>query len=327
MAYELKDRLVVGVASSALFDLAESDAVFQSGGEAPYRTYQEEHIDDQLAPGVAFAFVQRLLDLNDLKGAADPVVEVIVLSKNDPTTGLRVMRSIASHGLPITRAIFTQGKSLFEYIGALEMSLFLSANEADVRSAVALRFPAGRVMGSELPYAEDGGEVRVAFDFDGVVADDGSERIFKGGGLAEFQKHESSHVEEPLEPGPLKQLLADLNRIQTLELARKEVQPEYELRVRISIVTARNAPAHERAVRTLESWGVTVNDAFFLGGISKGSILKVLRPHMFFDDQEDHLKSTAVHAASVHVPFGVANEVEPEPPIDLSVSAELGEVA
>lgn len=308
MPYELQNRLVVGVASSALFDLTESDEIFRTKGEDAYRKYQEGRIDETLAPGVAFPFLQRLLGLNDLRTPGDPVVEVIVLSKNDPTTGLRVMRSIEAHGLPITRAAFTQGKSPYGYIAALEMSLFLSADEEDVRSAISLGFPAGRVMGGEVAYEEDGGEVRVAFDFDGVLADDGSERIFQGpGGLMEFQRHEVSNVERPLVAGPLRELLKDLHMIQKMELAKKEAQPDYTPRVRISLVTARNAPAHERAVRTLESWGVNVNDAFFLGGISKASILEVLRPHIFFDDQKAHLTLATAHAASVHVPFGIAN--------------------
>lgn len=131
MPYELDARLVIGVASSALFDLAESDAYFLKHGEEAYRVYQDEHIDDQLQPGVAFPFIQRLLGLNDLR-PEDPLVEVIVLSRNDPNTGLRVMRSVASYGLPMTRAVFTRGRSPHEYIPAFSMSLFLSADRKSV---------------------------------------------------------------------------------------------------------------------------------------------------------------------------------------------------
>lgn len=88
MACELADRLVVGVASSALFDLTDSDAYFREHGELAYREYQDEHLAEPLPPGVAFPFIQRLLHLNDLR-PDDPFVEVIVLSRNDPDTGLR----------------------------------------------------------------------------------------------------------------------------------------------------------------------------------------------------------------------------------------------
>lgn len=116
MPYDLESRLVVGVASSAVFDLRESDKVFRREGEQEYRKYQESHLNESLGKGIAFSFVRRLLSLNDLSSdpVRDPLVEVILLSRNDPDTGMRVMKSIAHHGLSMTRAIFMQGKSPYE---------------------------------------------------------------------------------------------------------------------------------------------------------------------------------------------------------------------
>ncbi|WP_138945659.1 5'-nucleotidase [Plantibacter sp. M259] len=308
MPYELGQRLVIGIASSALFDLSESDAYFRANGEDLYRQYQAQRIEETLAPGVAFGFIRKLLGLNDLR-PDDPVVEVIVLSQNDPSTGLRVMRSIESHGLLISRAIFTQGEAPYEYIGALSMSLFLSGREQSVRDAMSAGFPAGLVIESVGRTRDDDDIVRVALDFDGVIASDESERVFQGsGGLAAYHQNEIDKRTVPLERGPLAEFLRDLNMIQAIERTRLVVDPEYRLRLRVSIVTARNAPAHERAVHTLEEWGVTVNDAFFLGGIDKGTILEVMRPDIYFDDQQGHLESTSKHAASVHIPYGIANE-------------------
>ncbi|MCK9792315.1 5'-nucleotidase [Isoptericola sp. 4D.3] len=216
MPYELADRLVVGVASSALFDMAESDAVFRSQGEEAYRLHQEAHIDGTLKPGVAFPFLRRLLALNDLR-PDDPLVEVIVLSKNDPSTGLRVMRSIATHGLDITRSVFTQGKAPYDYIPALDMSLFLSGDPTDVRAAVDLGLPAGQVPSSSAATEDDGHELRIAFDFDGVLAADDSERIYQGEGVEKFREHEQEHQAIPLNPGPLSGFLRDVNRIQSVE--------------------------------------------------------------------------------------------------------------
>lgn len=305
MPYELENMLVVGVASSALFDLGDSDAVFREHGESQYREYQEQHIADALEPGVAFPFIKRLLSLNDLSD--QPLVEVIVLSRNDPETGLRVMRSIAHHGLPITRAIFMQGRSPYDYIGALNMSLFLSQNRGDVRVALDTGFAAGQVLGS--PAADpEGTDLRIAFDFDGVLADDSSELVMQTKGLSAFHTHEAEHLDEPLPEGKLSDFLRAINRIQDIEESRVNADPNYHRRVHVSIVTARNAPAHERVVRTLQSWGVRVNDAFFLGGIEKARILRVLKPHIFFDDQLGHLESAADEIPSVHVPFGVVND-------------------
>lgn len=303
--------LVVGVASSALFDLAEADAMFREHGETRYRDYQEQHIADPLRPGVAFPFIKRLLSLNDLSEDGTPLVEVIVLSRNDPETGLRVMRSIAHHALSISRAIFMQGRSPYEYMGVLNMSLFLSQNENDVRVALEAGFAAGQVVG--LP-AEDlnSMDLRIAFDFDGVLADDSSERVMQADGLPAFHAHESEHLDEPLPEGKLSEFLRGINRIQDIEEARVTEDSTYKRRVHVAIVTARNAPSHERVVRTLQSWGLRVNDAFFLGGIEKAKILRVLRPHLFFDDQLGHLQGAADEIPSVHVPFGVINDPNTE---------------
>lgn len=308
MPYELDNKLVVGVASSALFDLSEADAVFRQHGEGPYREYQESHLDVPLRPGGAFPFVRRLISLNDLSDGGDSLVEVIVLSRNDPETGLRVMRSVAHHGLAISRAIFMQGRSPYEYIGALNMSLFLSQNAADVREATEAGFAAGQILGSP---AEDpnGTDLRIAFDFDGVLADDSSERIMQANGLPAFHAHEAKHQTEPIAEGRLSEFLRAINRIQDLEEERLQVEPSYNRRVHVAIVTARNAPSHERVVNTLKSWGLRVNDAFFLGGIEKARILRVLRPHIFFDDQLGHLEGAADEVPSVHVPFGIVNEL------------------
>ncbi|NXY99502.1 5'-nucleotidase [Streptomyces sp. BR123] len=308
MKYDLSQRLVVGIASSALFDLTESDAVFREQGEPAYRAYQEEHREDALDKGVAFPFVRRLLSLNDLAThPGDPLVEVIILSRNDPDTGLRVMRSVEAYNLPITRAIFRPGRSSHRFMPALNMSLFLSANAQDVREAVAAGLPAGHVLASASADDPEDPELRIAFDFDGVLADDSSERVFQADGIDGFRAHEVLNAATPHDPGPLRDFLAGINRIQRREEDEHRERPDYLPRVRVSLVTARNAPAHERAVRSLKKWGLRVDDAFFLGGIDKSAVIATLQPHMFFDDQVGHLGGTASSAPSVHVPFGVAN--------------------
>lgn len=308
MPYDLSDRLVVGIASSALFDLEDSNAVFEVEGEEVYRRYQEEHINDTLAPGVAFSFVRRLLSLNDLAPPDDPLVEVIILSRNDPDTGLRVMKSVQSHGLPITRAVFMQGRSPYRFMPAFNMSLFLSNNKADVAEAVARELPAGQVLPSPAVDEDHTGDLRIAFDFDGVLASDESERIMQQtGNLQAFHEHETANSATPHSPGPLKAFLAAVNRIQDREEAHRLEQPNYRIRLHVALVTARNAPSHERAVKSLKEWGVRVNDAFFLGGVEKARVLEILKPHIFFDDQETHLGPASQVAPSVHVPFGLIN--------------------
>ena len=314
MSYELGKRLVIGVASSAVFDLTESDQVFKSKGEAEYRKYQAKNIKKPLNKGVAFSFIKRLLSLNDLSDdpSEDPLVEVVLLSRNDPDTGLRVMKSIEHHHLQISRAIFMQGKSPYEYIPALSISLFLSGNLSDVREAIKRGYPAGHVLSSTIIDEEDDDDLRLAFDFDGVLADDESETVMHTtNDLKQFHNHETKNILQPHTPGPLKEFLVKISAIQLREENKKKIDIQYKNRLRVSIVTARNAPSHERALNTLKKWGVMANDAFFLGGVDKGLVLGVLKPHIFFDDQSGHLNSTSKVAPSVHIPFGIKNVVEP----------------
>ncbi len=309
MAYELGNRLVIGVASSAMFDLSESDQVFRNKGEEEYRKYQTANVENPLDKGVSFSFVKRLLSLNDLSEnpESDPLVEVVLLSRNDPDTGLRVMKSIKHHNLPITRAIFMQGKSPYEYIPALSISLFLSGNASDVKEAIGMGYPAGYVMKSTI-IDDDSDDLRIAFDFDGVLADDESETVMHNtNDLNQFHDYETKNVLQPHNPGPLKEFLVKISAIQRVEEEKKTIDAEYKNRLRVSIVTARNAPSHERALNTLKDWGVMTNDAFFLGGVDKGLILGVLKPHIFFDDQSGYLSSTSSVAPSVHIPFGIKN--------------------
>lgn len=302
-------KLVVGVASSALFDLTEGQAVFESAGVKAYRGYQQERLREPLSPGIAFPFVQRLLSLNSIPGAH---IDVIVMSRNSPETGLRVMHSIAHHRLPITRAVFREGRSSYAFMPAFGMSLFLSANAEDVKQAVADGLPAGRVLHGGVG-ADDGKDLRVAFDFDGVLADDSSESVYAEHGLETYTDHERQHAGEALPPGPLAPFLESLNQIQELEDELAEAG-DYSPRLRVSLVTARSAPAHERAINSLAKWGLRVDDAFFLGGLEKAPIINELSPHLFFDDQLRHLAQDGLSAPAVHVPFGVRNRpADPTP--------------
>jgi 5'-nucleotidase len=306
MAFSLQHKLVIAVASSALFDLTESHSVYLTKGVNEYRQFQRDHENNVLAPGVAFGLIRRLLSLNG-DSEADRVVEVILLSRNDPDTGLRVLNSMKPHGLDITRAVFVSGRDPYIYLNAFGASLFLSANEDDVKNAINQKAPAGRVFPTE--FRDDNEpELRVAFDFDGVITDDSAEAIFKSGGLAAFQQMEieNATVVHPL--GPLFPFFAKLAELHERETEKKEKDRNYKRRLRIAIVTARNAPAHERVVRSLRAWGINVDEAFFLGGIDKARVLEVYRPHIFFDDQIGHIEGAARVAPCAHVPFGIANE-------------------
>jgi 5'-nucleotidase len=256
-------------------------------------------LDQPAPPGVALSLVRKLLAFND-DGAKR--VEVVMLSRNDPVSGMRVFRSAQAHGLAqLQRGVFTQGRDPFHYLRPLGAHLFLSANGADVAQALALGHPAAQVA-THAAHASDAHphEVRIAFDGDAVLFSDEAERVFQSGGLHAFQSHEVEKADLPLPPGPFQPFLTALHRLQQAGGAR--------MRIRTALVTARSAPAHERPIRTLLHWGVTVDEALFLGGLPKGEFLREFQPDFFFDDQTGHIAHAARHVPSGHVAAGVTNE-------------------
>ncbi|WP_270168708.1 5'-nucleotidase [Paenibacillus sp. SYP-B4298] len=304
MAYKIEEKIVIAVASSALFDLEESHRVFQDQGEDKYRIYQRDNELKILGQGVAFPLIKRLLNINT---ESTQPVEVVLLSRNDPDTGLRVFKSIEHYKLPISRAVFVTGNNPFRYMEAFNASLFLSANSEDVEKAVAKGYPAGCIYPSEFVDNEDDHELRLAFDFDGIVADDSAETIYQEGKLKEFQIHETKNANEPLPQGPLFRFFHEISKLQKIVSEIRKNDPSYKMKIRVAIATARNAPAHERVITTLRKFDIRVDEAFFLGGIDKARVLSIFQPHIFFDDQKSHIESVAKVAPSVHVPFGITN--------------------
>ena len=297
MPTSLDGRLVVALSSRALFDFEDENRVFEASDDRAYMQLQLQRLDQPAEPGVAFSLVHKLLAFN--RGAA-PRVEVVVLSRNDPVSGMRVFRSCQHYGLAVERGVFTRGQSPWRYLKPLNANLFLSVNESDVRSALAAGVPAARVYPhSARASTAHPGEVRIAFDGDAVLFSDESERVYQDAGLAAFQAHETARASTPLAPGPFKPLLEALQRLQN--------EPADAMRVRTALVTARSAPAHERAIRTLMDWHIDVDEAMFLGGLPKGGFLREFEPDFFFDDQTGHIESAAAHVPAGHVASGIAN--------------------
>jgi len=293
-------QLVVAISSRALFDFEEENELFDLRDDRPYIELQLSRLDQLAKPGVAFRLVRKLLGFN-----ADGVkrVEVVILSRNDTYSGLRVMKSVAGNKLSIERAVFTRGREPWAYLRPLKANLFLSRNSQDVRDALNAGFPAAVIFAGTQGADSHPGEVRIAFDGDAVLFGDDAERVFREKGLEAFQAHEADHATRPLPPGPFKPLLEALHRLQ-----QADDRDKVPMRLRTALVTARGAPAHERAVRTLMDWNIHVDEAMFLGGLDKGPFLGAFEPDFFFDDQTRHVHSASRHVPAGHVPHGIANE-------------------
>jgi len=297
MSVTLEGQLVVAISSRALFDFEEENKIFEQGDDRAYMNLQLERLEEPARPGVAFSLVRKLLAFNDAQAQR---VEVVILSRNDPVSGMRVFRSAQHYGLPIQRGSFTRGQSPWRYLKPLNANLFLSTHLSDVRAALDAGVPAAQVYPhSALASEAHPHEVRIAFDGDAVLFSDEAERVFQAEGLSAFQKHESDKAAQPLLAGPFKPLLAALHRLQ------QEGTPA--MRIRTALVTARSAPAHERAIRTLMNWNIEVDEAMFLGGLPKGEFLREFEPDFFFDDQTGHIESAARHVPAGHVASGISN--------------------
>ena len=300
-ATSFEGRLVVAISSRALFDFEEENRLFEAEDDRAYMQLQMQRVDQPALPGVAFSLVNKLLAFNTPK---QPRVEVVILSRNDPVSGMRVFRSVQHYGLTLERGVFTRGQPPWRYLRPLAANLFLSTNEADVRSALAVGVPAARVYPeSARASAAHPAEVRIAFDGDAVLFSDEAERVFQRDGLNAFQNHERERAATPLAPGPFKPLLEALHRLQR--------EPVAGMQLRTALVTARSAPAHERAIRTLLDWQIEVDEAMFLGGLAKGEFLREFEPDFFFDDQTGHIENAALHVPAGHVAAGVSND-EPQ---------------
>lgn len=300
MPIDLHDTLVVGITSSALFDMSEADAIYRTKGLAAYTEHQLRNAEVPLQPGTGFALVKALLRLNrpaTKKQAEIRVAEVVVASKNSPATCERLYNSIKHWGLDdIQRSFLTGGRPIAPYLHAFSVDLFLSRSMEDVETALAFDIPAAVVYAAPQNGAADIDEIRIAFDGDAVLFSDESELVFQHHGLEQFVENERSKAKIPLPEGPFFKLLKTLSMLQSSEKDSNKAP------VRIALITARSMPTHERVIRTLKLWNVRIDEAFFMGGVPKTEVLRTFQPHIFFDDQEAHCDRAADVVATALVP-------------------------
>ena len=300
MVFDLSKSLVIGVSSRALFDLSIEDALFHSKGLKAYKDYQLVHENEILNPGPAFPLIKAILNLNARFPSKRPV-EVIIMSRNSAETSLRIFNSIQHYNLDISRAVLSGGAPLTEYLTAFNISLFLSQDEKSVEAAIQAGCASAILYSQPDNSLTELEEIRIAFDGDAVLFSEESEKIYQEEGLDAFLAHEKRNAKKPLPEGPFAKLLRALALIQA---DCTDKMPS----LRTALVTARNGPAHERVIRTLRTWGLEVNEVFFLGGVPKSQILKAFKPHMFFDDHTGHCEEAAQFVPTGRVPAAIRKE-------------------
>jgi len=309
MGLDLSNTLVIGISATALFDLSEADAVFRKKYKedkdtaiSQYRQYMMKKENDKLKDGTGMPLVEALLNLNKYKKKEDksPLVEVVVMSRNSPETGIQVFNNIRSKKLSITRHAFTGGESVTDYLEAFDVDLFLTTNKKDAQKVIDSNICAVALVKKPPDDMEKipEGQVRIAFDGDAVIFDESSELVYKVDGIKKFYANEDSKQNIPMKEGPYAGLLRKLSALQDRLPFSVEYSP-----VRIAIVTARNTPAEMRVIKTLRAWGIYVDEIFFLGGVDKSKILRAFKAHIFFDDQDTHLDKTSHYIPSGKVPY------------------------
>ena len=293
MAYTLQDKLVIAISSRALFNLEEENTIYDNEGLESYYTHQLENLEKPLERGSAFRFVQNLLAIN--KKFDNKLIEVIILSRNNAATGLRIGRSIEYYNLDIERTGWTAGTPVARYLEAFKVDLFLSVYTPDVEEAVNSGVAAATILPHTPVSDKETDIVKIAFDGDAVLFGNESEKVYQKGGLDAFIAHERENAKNPLSKGPFFKFLKIISEIQ-------DRFPMENSPIRTALVTARSFSTHERVLATLGGWGVRVDEAFFQGGVQKYEVIKAFGADIFFDDQDAHLKHASKVTPSAKVP-------------------------
>lgn len=302
MPYDISNKLKVAVTTRALFKLESENRLYEEKGRDEYEKYQISKENEILSKGAAFSLVKSLLYINTLEETKDQV-EVIIVTRNNATTGLRIFNSIEKYGLPITRGCFSGGSSLTPYLEALNVDLFLTANETDAQSAIDAGIPAAVLLTNNIPDYDmnNDNKIRIAFDGDAVIFAEDSELIYKKQGLESFKNNENLQADIPMNEGPFAKFLKTISKLQSL-------RRDDDL-IRTALITARDAPSHKRVIKTLREWNVRIDEMFFLGGLPKEPFLKAFGAQIFFDDQKAYTQPASVVVPSGTVPYNSKSEL------------------
>lgn len=290
--------LTIAVSTRTLFQIEDGNKIFEKDGQAAFNEYMRSKEDRPLRKGVAYSLVRKLLSLNNLSPDGSRLVDVVMLSRNSPDAGMRVMNSVQHYGLDIERAVFTQGGDRFKYAKALGAHLFLSTTHADVKRAIEQGLAAATLLPSEHLDDETDHLVKIAFDGDSVLFSSEADDCYRKGGLAAFRQSEVDNATIPLGAGPFKTFLSELHSLQ-------QKLPTENAPLRIALVTARGMPAHARVIHTLRSWNIRVDEGIFAAGCPKGPLLDAFSADIFFDDTLRNIDSArSFNVMSGHVPYG-----------------------
>ncbi|CAF1333626.1 unnamed protein product [Adineta steineri] len=318
---ESSSKLVMCISSTALFDCNESHTIWKRDGLEAYIKHQREHIGIPLKPGVGFPLVRSLLELN--KVVDQPVVEIVLVSRNDTESGQRIRESINNYKLAIKKMAFTGGTDVTNYLPAWKCDLFLSTEEEQVRKVLSgitsdpfEGIAAGLIYNLTpelLPvqpavvpsdnsiivssatsrrsnvasWAKD--QVRIVFDGDDVLYSKEPESK-----LTEYFEQETGSV--LLTKGPMQAFALKLQNV------RRALGDSNRWRIRTFLIIANTETNAERVFCTLKEWGLDIDETFILDGSDRTPFLRVIDPSIFFDYLNEHIEPIHSDIPAAHVP-------------------------
>lgn len=295
---------IITVSARVLFDLEDNHQYFKKHGEKLFIEYQRKNENTPLKPGSGFSLIKKFLDLNEHYVEGEKPFEFVLLSRNSPETGLQIFNMIEKMNLQIHRAVFTSGTSSSQYLKAIGANLMLSSNPIEVKKALDYGIAAATVIPSTVKdnLSALDSKIRIAFDGDAVLFNDEAEKVHAQGGMTAFREHEIKNAKKPLGEGPFKPFLEVIHNFQ-------ETFPDQQTcPIRTALVTARGMPTHKRAILTLRSWGVRIDEGIFMDGKDKGPMLKAFGADLFLDDSQRNIQNALnEHITSAHVPNGIRN--------------------
>lgn len=303
MEVSSRKPLTIGISSRALLNLEPENAVYEkhlkisrAAAIEAFIQYQQEHRGDIIPKGVAFPLIKALLDLN--KTLSDPdgprAIEIVVISRNHPDCGTRVLHSLKHHGLEICQGAFTGGDPVLPELRMFDVDLFLSYEESDVLAAVNAGISAAKIFGGPVDPAEYNPMPLLAFDGDSTIFSDESDRAYLAGKMKGFREHEAAKAGIPLPEGPMARF------VHALSLIHRSA-PIDRPPIKMALVTSRDLHLMSRPLDTLRGWGIHLDKCYAVSRMKKQRILQHLKPLMFFDNDPKHCADAAVCTPTAHV--------------------------
>ena len=272
----------------------DAEALIQTEGPTPFR------------PHAALPAIKKFLRINEVASTATPQVEMVLLCHLPSAKIPHLLEALREANLPIERLLFTRGRTLHPFLKPFQAMLYLSCDPTRAHNAVAEGIVAGCLVSRDadsLPdaaYAEH--TLQVAFDFDGVLADDLSQKRFDTEGLDAFHAYEDASRDIPMGPGPAQPLALAMGRLRDALAVLRESGSEIPVDIRIAVVTARGSVAIARVFRTLKAWDFEPDEIFCLAGQDKTPFISGLKADFYIDDDARHAARAKNITQAIHMP-------------------------